>query len=551
MKRTIPTKQIPTKQIPTKQIPTKQISTKQISTKQIPIKQIPSLFKINTKEYYSSEDLNEYDIAYFTGTHRNLRGIIKKKNIPESAIIYAYIKDTKIIPSTESYVRAKLYLEAEWVKNNVPKMMFLKNNQSESTQSESTQLDLNKSELNQVKATKLISKQIIQSVISENKVSNIDQLIPTKIFKSTINTTTNTDTTTNTTNYTEHNAPINIDDLYDIPPAPEILYLSEDEMFKDPNGNVIEIEVRGERDHNKCFFKVKDIMTGFDMPSLEKNIKDAKSAYEYNEDYILLDIASSRNSEVCKNHMYLTYNGILRVLFASHSKTVKRFINWATETLFVHQMGTIEQKQSLSGNLIGVSPQTIKNVFNTASNKTPTVYLFYLGLANQLLKTNTYSDDDYLCKFGCTDDISRRTSEHMRNYKKQYGTDISLLCYSIIDPQYIFDAETNIRGYFRSNKISPDDKTELITINKNNLGQIKQHYKMMQNSYIGRYEEMNKKITELEKEIIIKNHQLLIKDKELELKDKDIQLEKQKSDLLEMKLMMLKFQTSGITNLSF
>ena len=98
--------------------------------------------------------------------------------------------------------------------------------------------------------------------------------------------------------------------------------------------------------------------------------------------------------------------------------------------------------------------------------------------------------------------------------------------------------------------ICPDDKTELIIINKNNLGQIKQHYMMMQNSYIGRYEEMNKKITELEKEIIIKDHQLLIKDKELELKDKDIQLEKQKSELLEMKLMMLKFQTSNHSNMS-
>ena len=88
--------------------------------------------------------------------------------------------------------------------------------------------------------------------------------------------------------------------------------------------------------------------------------------------------------------------------------------------------------------------------------------------------------------------------------------------------------------------ICPDDKTELIIINKNNLGQIKQHFMMMQNSYIGRYEE-----------IIIKDHQLLIKDKELELKDKDIQLEKQKSEILEMKLMMLKFQTSNHTKLNF
>ena len=57
--------------------------------------------------------------------------------------------------------------------------------------------------------------------------------------------------------------------------------------------------------------------------------------------------------------------------------------------------------------------------------------------------------------------------------------------------------ENNIRGYFRNNKINNDDKTELIVINKNNMDQIKQHYKMMQNSYIGTYEEMNKKIVEL------------------------------------------------------
>ena len=89
-------------------------------------KTIPSSFKINNKEYYSSEDLNTYDTAYFTGTHRNLRGIVKKKNIPESAITYAYVKDTKLIPSTETYVRAKLFLEAEWVKSNIPKMIQLK-----------------------------------------------------------------------------------------------------------------------------------------------------------------------------------------------------------------------------------------------------------------------------------------------------------------------------------------------------------------------------------------------------------------------------------------
>jgi hypothetical protein len=214
--------------------------------------------------------------------------------------------------------------------------------------------------------------------------------------------------------------------------------------------------------------------------------------------------------------------------------------------VFTSLLGTSEQKQTLSASLLGLNTQTIKDVFNSGSNKTPTVYLFNIGSANQLLKTDIYKDDDILCKYGCTDDISRRTSEHERNFKKQYNVDITLLLYSIIDPQYIFDAETNIRQYFKSNKISSDDKSELIVINNKNITQIKQHYKMIQNSYIGRYEEINNKIIQLEKYILELKHQLELKDKDLELKQKDILLANQKNELLEMKLLMLKTQKSGL-----
>lgn len=53
----------------------------------------------------------------------------------------------------------------------------------------------------------------------------------------------------------EHDTEINIDDLYEIPPAPEILELNDEEKFKDKDGNILEIEVRGERHFDKCYFK--------------------------------------------------------------------------------------------------------------------------------------------------------------------------------------------------------------------------------------------------------------------------------------------------------
>ena len=83
---------------------------------------------------------------------------------------------------------------------------------------------------------------------------------------------------------------------------------------------------------------------------------------------------------------------------------------------------------------------------------------------------------------------------------------------------------------------------ELIIINKKDLNQIKQHYSMIQNNYIGRYEEMYSKISQLEKEIIELNNKILIKDKDIELliekhknelQSKDIQLLEYKIKLLE------------------
>ena len=443
---------------------------------------VPISVTINNKSYFSAEDLNTFDAIYFTGTNRNLRGIVIKKDIPEYNIVYAYTKDNKLIISREAYARSKLYLQDEWVFLNVPKMIQLNNNK------------------------------------------------------------------------------INIEELYNIPPAPEILILSNNEMFKDSDDNTIEIEVRGEREHNKCFFKAKDISKGFDMLSLIDNIIH-NNGYIEKEHYKFFTITNINN--ICKKEVFLTYEGMIRLLHVSKSKNAKKFISWTTEKLFTIQLGTIEQKQELSATLLGINPQVIKNVFDRAAHKTPTVYLFNIGSANQNLKTDIYSDDDILCKYGCTEDISRRTGEHERKFKKEYNTNIFILLYAIIDPQYIYDAETNIKQYFKSNKLSPDDKSELVVINKTNLEQIKQHYKLLQNSYIGRYQEMNNKIIELEKEIVNLNFQLKLKDekmesknkefqlnielknKELESKDREfkltIELKNKDIELLEMKLLLSKF----------
>jgi len=339
--------------------------------------------------------------------------------------------------------------------------------------------------------------------------------------------------------------PIITDDKYDT--VPDDIHLDNNEKFKDDEGNILEIETVGERKVNNIYFKVKDVISGFNMDRLNDIIIDKNTTYNENIDYKFFYLKNNNNfgnKQIKKKELYLKYKGLLRVLFVSRNGKTDKFIKWATETLFTVQLGEQEDKDKLASNLLGVNAKTIKDVFKTNSSKTPVVYLYLIGNANELLKNNNYDKTDILCKYGCTDDLERRCSEHDKKFSKEFNTKIELLCFSIIESKYIFEAETNITQYFKSNVIEYKNSKELIVINKKDITQIKQHYRMIQNSYIGRYDEMNNKISLLEKEIIELNNKLLIKDKDMEiliekhkneLKDKDIEILEYKIKLLELK----------------
>ena len=59
--------------------------------------------------------------------------------------------------------------------------------------------------------------------------------------------------------------------------APNIIILEDNQKFRDANGDIIEIETRGERLVNNVYFRVKDVMRGFDMENLQNTIIDKKT----------------------------------------------------------------------------------------------------------------------------------------------------------------------------------------------------------------------------------------------------------------------------------
>ena len=300
-----------------------------------------------------------------------------------------------------------------------------------------------------------------------------------------------------------------ITDDNSIQKAPEIINLNDSEKFKDENGNIIDIETRGERSVDKIYFRVKDVMNGFQMDRLDdvitdKRVKDGHTKGIHYELFICKKSDEPVKNKISKPELFLTYEGLLRVLFVSRSPKVKPFIKWATETLFTAQLGTIEQKQELVSTILGTNAKVIKEVFNADRNTLPCVYLFTLNTVGNLRESMNidpkYSDDSIVAKYGFTKDLARRTGEHINKYNKINGVNLKLKYYSYVDPQYMSNAETDIKDYMIGfeTKIDFEKEDELVIIPIKLLKMVERQYELIGKSYMGHISELITKIKELE-----------------------------------------------------
>ena len=77
--------------------------------------------------------------------------------------------------------------------------------------------------------------------------------------------------------------------------APDMIELDEDEKFHDDEGNIIEIETRGERTYDGIYFRVKDVSSGFGLESLKIVLTKPDSGYKRNVDYKVFACAELTN----------------------------------------------------------------------------------------------------------------------------------------------------------------------------------------------------------------------------------------------------------------
>jgi len=312
--------------------------------------------------------------------------------------------------------------------------------------------------------------------------------------------------------------------------------LDQEEKLCDSEGNIVEIEVRGERNPDKVYFKVSDVADGFGIKSLNVTITGA-SNYLRGEDYVCLTRSKYDNDTlVLSNHLldedehearrkdlYLTYSGLLRVLYSSRNANTRKFLRWVTNVVYTAHMGTKSQKEKQAASLIGVSKDTIKDVFSRCAVQMSCIYLIYLGTTKELRQVlnigDEYDDKQKVYKFGRTDNLSRRMNEHSKKYG-DIGCKVELVRFSPIDPSYTADAESDIKSFFSGLGFNLDNTShvEITIFGDNHKKVVNNQYEIISDRYMGKYKDIKHHL-----DIIITQHESKISNVKSEFQGKLIE----------------------------
>ena len=434
---------------------------------------IPEPFYIDSSKsrmYYNNMDLFQYNKLFYYGCTTKPKTIITKKLIQETEYVYANLKKNEWNLSSAECKKSQLLISKDWIDTYYFKMG----------------------------ERKVVEKQIniITELVKEESIIYIPEQEPKQIVE-------------------EYTMPVK--EKEEIVEAPRLLFLNENEKFKDADGNIIEIETRGTKERKNIYFNCQDVSKEFDMENLNSTLLDTRGFYERKIDYdtfFIRQAFGSTKSHTIKKCIYLTYHGLLRVLFASRNKNVKRFHDWAEDCLFTIQMGKEEEKVKLGTSILNIPEKTYRVVFQKHADKLPCIYLLSLGKVGELRETfeivdTQIPDDSIVYKYGFTDDLGRRIGEHETNYGKLKNVKIVLSTFHIVDPKYTCDAEGDIREECNAYAIGlqTEGHNELIVLNKKQLEHVKKNYGRIGRDYAGHTAELQDQISKLKDEIRELHHE--------------------------------------------
>lgn len=322
--------------------------------------------------------------------------------------------------------------------------------------------------------------------------------------------------------------------------APPLLELKEEEKFKDENGIVVNIETRGTKTVDGIYFYGKDVEKMLNIIDISIILNNSTTSYELNKHYRKFYRPALINDE-CKavdsnnpERIYLTYFGLVKMLITTRNSIAESFQKWALQTLFTVQMGTEEEKISLSSKLLGCDLNSVKSFVNTGIHNYSVLYLLCLGkvkdLSSQLDGLEEQNQDDYVYKYGYTSDINQRLQAHKQIFGKLKNSQLSLIVHIPIDEKYLSEAEVEMKMVFKSFDYVIDNSQykELVVFNNDKLPLLKRLFKSISDKFAGNCKKMQE---ELEKQQI--RHECELREYDFKLKEYDFKLKEYEYKLKE------------------
>ena len=356
---------------------------------------------------------------------------------------------------------------------------------------------------------------------------------------------------------------INIVDKNGIKLAPNIIKLQDHEKFHDDENNIVEIQTRGTRDYDNIYFFVKDVEKAFNMDNLSIVLLNEQGQYQENVDYIYFirkkqtnNFSHSNEKIKVNKELFLTYQGILRVLFVSRNASIKKFLRWATEKLFTLQIGTDIQKEQLIKEIKFADSRTVQTVLDTNCKSVSCIYFFTLGTINDLREAmkipDNYKDNDVIGIYGYTKDLSQRTNQHAREFNKIKNCSLVLKLYFNVDQQYLSQAESDVRKCmnFLNVHFNYENNKEMVVLSEDNQKYIEKEFKNLSIKYSEFISDINIKINDEkiskdnlihqyereklilnnEKDKIIHEKDKIIHEKEKIISEREMELQKEKHE---------------------
>lgn len=359
----------------------------------------------------------------------------------------------------------------------------------------------------------------------------------------------------------------NVDKIVDnngIEKAPLIIYLQEHEKFYDNDGNTLDIETRGDRNVNNVYFKVTDIMEEFNIKYLNDSITHKQSNYVYNDDYKYF-ICNSFNDNTHKKELFLTYRGMLHLLFNSVEQrtkeinivnNIKKYIkyNWicnkSLKCLYRPDMYTILDNNLL---IIEIDEYQHKGYDKKEEKKRINIIMNELKCENTIIiriNPDYYKDSNNNKHIGIDDNIEEFNKRmniiiDSTNYILKHNKDKYIVHYLFFDG-YVYEESINTLcfeynendTYKRINGIRNKFIERTFIFNKKQQQYNLSDYNVLNDNseYIEQNELHNKQIQSFEMEIeklkLAHENELKLnnKDNELKLKEKDNELKLMEKD---------------------